>query len=46
MAQTVLVLAEGQQSISVAAASLRAGDQVASRGILTLLAELVQAEGS
>lgn len=45
-AQTVQVLAEGQQNISIAAATLRAGDQVASRGILTLLAELVQAEGS
>lgn len=45
-AQPVQVLAEGPQSISVAAAGLRAGDQVASRGILTLLAELVQAEGS
>ncbi|MBX9699431.1 MAG: efflux RND transporter periplasmic adaptor subunit [Acetobacteraceae bacterium] len=43
-AQVVQVLAEGQQSASVAAASLRAGDQVAARGILTLLAELVQAE--
>ena len=45
-AQPVQVLAEGMQSITVAAASLRAGDQVASRGILTLLSELVQAEGS
>lgn len=46
MAQPVQVLAEGPQYISVGAAGLRAGDQVAARGILTLLAELVQAEGS
>jgi len=46
MAQPVQVLAEGPQYVSVSAAGLRAGDQVASRGILTLVAELVQAEGS
>ena len=45
-AQPVQVLAEGTQNITVASGNLRAGDQVASRGILTLLAELVQAEGS
>ena len=45
-AQPVQVLAEGPQNITVASGNLRAGDQVASRGILTLLAELVQAEGS
>jgi RND family efflux transporter MFP subunit len=45
-AQPVQVLAEGAQNITVAAGGLRAGDQVAARGILTLLAELVQAEGS
>jgi multidrug efflux pump subunit AcrA (membrane-fusion protein) len=46
IAQPVQPLAEGTQTISISAAGLRAGDQVASRGILTLLAELVQAEGS
>lgn len=45
-AQPVQLLAEGPQYVSVAGAALRAGDQVASRGILTLLAELVQAEGN
>jgi RND family efflux transporter MFP subunit len=43
-AQPVQVLAESPQGVSIAA-PLRATDQVASRGILTLLAELVEAEG-
>lgn len=46
LAQPVQVLAEAPQSISLSAAALRPGDQVAARGILTLLSELVQAEGS
>lgn len=45
-AQPVSVLAETAQSVSVAARGLRTGEQVASRGILTLLSELVEAEGS
>jgi multidrug efflux pump subunit AcrA (membrane-fusion protein) len=44
-AQPVQVLIETPQSVSFSAAGLRAGDQVAVRGILTLLAGLVQAEG-
>lgn len=46
IAHPVQVLAEGAHSASVATGALRAGDQVATRGILTLLAELVQAEGN
>jgi multidrug efflux pump subunit AcrA (membrane-fusion protein) len=46
LAVPVQVLAEAAQTVSLASAVLRAGDQVASRGILTLLSELVQAEGS
>jgi RND family efflux transporter MFP subunit len=45
-AHPVQVLAEAPQAISFAVAGLRAGDQVATRGVLTLLAELVEAEGS
>jgi membrane fusion protein, heavy metal efflux system len=46
LAVPVQVLAEAAQTVSLASAVLRPGDQVASRGILTLLSELVQAEGS
>jgi membrane fusion protein, heavy metal efflux system len=45
-AQPVGVLAETAQSVAVAARGLSAGDQVASRGILTLLSELVETEGN